>query len=480
MVTRRVIRITAAEAAAAKSKASPNVADGSIINTSANNEIGSSSLSDILPGCSTKHSKSTGGNSDPPKEVIAKKRDVPTSEEPTSNKKSKKRQRSNSFTIDLSDVPPQSPIPKDKTDGRTKEVTSKYTGVSWNKQKKKWIAMIRLEGKLRYIGNYENEEEAGIDYARVIFKYKSKEASTKTKKRRRSNSFSIDLSDVPKQSPIPKIKTDGRMKEKASRYTGVVWNQKMNKWHAQILIEGKVRYIGCYDNEEDAGMNYARAVYKYKGKKALDEARVQASQIKYELDLSDVPSILPIVKSGDGRTKENTSKYTGVSWNKSVNRWTAKITHKGKPRYIGSYANEEDAGIDYARAVFKYKGKEALDKARVKASQIKFELDLSDVPLISPILNSGKRVTEASSRYVGVSFHKGKKRWTSQILLKGKQRHIGSYESEEKAAINYARALLKYRGQGALDDARKQAAQEFRVDTTKLTAVRRFTVCDLK
>jgi hypothetical protein len=35
-------------------------------------------------------------------------------------------------------------------------------------------------------------------------------------------------------------------------------------------------------------------------------------------------------------------------------------------RSIGCYENEEEAAIDYARAVFKYRGQEGLDKARKK------------------------------------------------------------------------------------------------------------------
>ena len=109
MVTRVVKRIRAAEAAAANNaKASPSKMVQSVRNTFTK-EISSSTQSDImLPGCELKHSKiMVEGNNDPPKERVAKKRDVPTEEPATSNKKSKKRRRSNSFTIDLSDVPSQ-------------------------------------------------------------------------------------------------------------------------------------------------------------------------------------------------------------------------------------------------------------------------------------------------------------------------------------------------------------------------------------
>lgn len=66
----------------------------------------------------------------------------------------------------------------------------------------------------------------------------------------------------------------------------------------------------------------------------------------------------------------------------------------GKQHYIGSYENEEEAAIDYARAVFKYKGQEALDKARERKKSPGISIDLSDVrpqqPPHQPVLRSPK------------------------------------------------------------------------------------------
>ena len=32
----------------------------------------------------------------------------------------------------------------------------------------KWVATIRIDGKQHFIGVYENEEEAAVDYARAV------------------------------------------------------------------------------------------------------------------------------------------------------------------------------------------------------------------------------------------------------------------------------------------------------------------------
>ena len=42
--------------------------------------------------------------------------------------------------------------------------SSKYKGVSWNKSCHKWLARIRIKGKLAYLGRFDNEIEAAKAY----------------------------------------------------------------------------------------------------------------------------------------------------------------------------------------------------------------------------------------------------------------------------------------------------------------------------
>ncbi len=50
---------------------------------------------------------------------------------------------------------------RDKT---TVKKTSNYKGVHWNKQKSKWQVEIELNYKKKYIGRYENQEQAAHAY----------------------------------------------------------------------------------------------------------------------------------------------------------------------------------------------------------------------------------------------------------------------------------------------------------------------------
>ena len=76
-----------------------------------------------------------------------------------------------------------------------------------------------------------------------------------------SSFINIDLTDVPPQPPIPVI---AGSKEGSSRYAGISFIESLNKWIAHIMIDGKNQILGVYDHEEEAAVDYARAVYKYK------------------------------------------------------------------------------------------------------------------------------------------------------------------------------------------------------------------------
>jgi len=46
----------------------------------------------------------------------------------------------------------------------------------------------------------------------------------------------------------------------SSIYTGVCWDKKNNKWKSAIKINGKVKHLGCFDNEHDAYEAYKKAL----------------------------------------------------------------------------------------------------------------------------------------------------------------------------------------------------------------------------
>ena len=47
-----------------------------------------------------------------------------------------------------------------------------------------------------------------------------------------------------------------------SQYLGVSWDKKYNKWKAECRINLKSNYLGCFDDEKDAGKAYNDFVIK--------------------------------------------------------------------------------------------------------------------------------------------------------------------------------------------------------------------------
>lgn len=246
----------------------------------------------------------------------------------------KKRQRVNAFAIDLTDVPPQPHILKSAS--HFTAGASKFTGVSFHKSRNTWQATISIDGKQSHIGYYKNEEEAAADYARAVFKYKRNDSSQPPQ-----NSFILDLEDVPPQPLI--LKNDlsrskeysdntrrRNVKKGSSKYTGVYFAKDVNKWKAQIMIDGTVRSIGYYEIEEEAAADYARAVFKYKPKKSVTTYG--------GMDLKDIPD-QPLIHSDT-----NKSGFKGVKKNKS--RWEAALNAKS----LGTFDTKEEAAGIYARA----------------------------------------------------------------------------------------------------------------------------------
>ena len=48
----------------------------------------------------------------------------------------------------------------------------------------------------------------------------------------------------------------------SSKYTGVTWHKRANKWQAQILYKRKNIYLGCFNNEIDANNAYQNKLKK--------------------------------------------------------------------------------------------------------------------------------------------------------------------------------------------------------------------------
>jgi len=105
----------------------------------------------------------------------------------------------------------------------------------------------------------------------------------------------------------------------SSGYVGVNWDKKSSKWKAQIQHNGINTPLGYYNTEIEASTAYREALSKVK-------------------DGSFNP---------DDYKPKLTSKYKGVSFNKSSNKWVAQIWINGKRKHFGYFKTELEAHQAY-------------------------------------------------------------------------------------------------------------------------------------
>ena len=110
--------------------------------------------------------------------------------------------------------------------------SSKYRGVSWNKQHKKWCVATRVDGKRKYIGSFPDEIAAARAYDACVI----------AKKLNKPLNFA---GDATAKGHVVTLST-------TSRFRGVCWNKRDKKWQVQIQVDGKRKNIVKFSVESEA------------------------------------------------------------------------------------------------------------------------------------------------------------------------------------------------------------------------------------
>ena len=72
---------------------------------------------------------------------------------------------------------------------------SKYIGVCWNKNKKKWHSKIHINGKQKFLGYFDDEQEAAVAYRQAL-KEQDPPKKTKKEKKQQAPAVVIDTTTV--------------------------------------------------------------------------------------------------------------------------------------------------------------------------------------------------------------------------------------------------------------------------------------------
>ena len=205
---------------------------------------------------------------------------------------------------------------------------------------------------------------------------------------------------------------------KKSKYVGVSWGKRHKKWQATIRIDGKNKNLGYYRKEKEAACKYDEqaALFNKPVNFPQHEGQEQVAKASARRDLSKLPDV------------NRPSKYVGVSWSKRHKKWRAQIMTDGKKKTLGHYHDEEYAAHIYdeqaallCKAV-NFPLHENMEQAVKRAP----ERDLSKLPNVY-----------RASKYIGVNWNKGRKKWEAKITINGKRKSLGYYQDENEAARTY-------------------------------------------
>jgi hypothetical protein len=193
---------------------------------------------------------------------------------------------------------------------------------------------------------------------------------------------------------------------KTSKYKGVNQRGVANQWRATIHNGEKIIHLGTFASETDAALAYNLAAIEFHGEFAnLNNVEHTKDYIPQRIKTHKIPN--------------TTSKYRGVCFVKSTNNWQTSIKANGRIIHIGIYKTELDAAQAYNNAAKEYHG------------------NIASLNAVNGNLFVKKNERTRSSIYRGVSWYKNSSKWVSRIVINGKRKCLGYFDTELAAAEAY-------------------------------------------
>ncbi|CAI9761033.1 unnamed protein product [Fraxinus pennsylvanica] len=147
-----------------------------------------------------------------------------------------------------------------------------------------------------------------------------------------------------------------------------------------------------------------------------------------------------------------TGKYEAHLWDK--NCWNEAQNKKGRQVYLGAYDDEEAAGHAYDLAALKYWGQDTILNFPLPMyeNELKEMEARSREEYIGSIRRKSSGFSRGVSKYRGVARHHHNGRWEARIgrVFGNKYLYLGTYATQEEAAVAYDMAAIEYRGLNAV------------------------------
>jgi hypothetical protein len=132
---------------------------------------------------------------------------------------------------------------------KTDPVSSVYPNAHFNEDTQCWQAIERTKnGNENYVGRYDTDLQAHLA---------SKDTNPTTRKRKRPKKSSfLELADLcermPKSSELTKPKTKRKKQWRRSKFKGVTWDGRTQRWLCRVKWGNGLKYVGYFPTEMEA------------------------------------------------------------------------------------------------------------------------------------------------------------------------------------------------------------------------------------
>ncbi|MEV5924500.1 AP2 domain-containing protein [Micrococcus luteus] len=160
---------------------------------------------------------------------------------------------------------------------------SKYKGVTWMKNRKKWVANITVDGKTKYLGRYKSEDEAAMAYNKAVLEYWN------------GNGY---LNKIGKDNRKDRMYTTHKHRQKRRsnkmKYYGTFSNG--TKIGSRITYQKKEIFIGNFNNEEEAALTFNKcSIFLYSENTKLNNVPM-TDELKQFISNWKMPDRIKILK----------------------------------------------------------------------------------------------------------------------------------------------------------------------------------------
>ena len=282
--------------------------------------------------------------------------------------------------------------PSRRNEGAAKSI---YNGVYRNNSGEAWVVTIRHGMDQIYVGTFFDEQTAARAYDKEIVA-RSIDRPLNT----------LLLASLDPQLNVPGAAAAAAVVAATSIYKGVS-KTASGKWSARIRY-GKVQiHLGTFFDEQAAARAYdkeiiARSIDRIDRPLNFPAGEDSAAAADPRQDEGAAKSIyICVSKTANGKKWQarirhgkneiKLSNYRGVYRNKMNKKWIAKITVRGKDKYLGSFHDDKDAALAYDRAVI----------ARTLNRTLNFPPPLGDVAALGSAFTSTSRSVHVSGLITG-------------------------------------------------------------------------------